>query len=1400
MPLRRILTAFSIRATIMLFALSLILQSTVYALDDQKPSLQSSEITGAVIRLTYDEPLDVSSVPDVNTMYVKVNQEAVPITGIQLSGSSVFITLLTPPLPAQPVVLTYLPGQPSIRDTSGNTASSLVDYTILRPDNTPPLLMNAVSDGMNVTLQYNELLDAASVPSPESFVLKVNGIARAIVSTSINGAGLRLTVAEQIGAGQTVQLTYLHGTPPIRDLAGNDAANIYESLVSNPVQAAAPEVVSASVNGTQLQVTFNQNLNTASVPPAGSFTVTADSSPIALSSVALNGPVLTLSLYSPVSNNQSVKLGYTAPAVNALLGVTGVPIAAITGINVMNRTDSGPPQLTEARMNGAYVQLVYNEPLLASSVPGVNSFSVFVEGQSKAVSAVTIAGQTVSVQLESGPPIGSSSIEISYTVPAINGIQDSSGNLASGLVLQPVYSGNDLTAPHLISVLLEGKTLILTYDEPLNTASVPSAGSFRVSGGSSSIAVSNVAVAANEVRLTLSGNWNSSITLSYTQPSTKPIKDISGNSAASVLNWLVGSKTDQTPPVLTSAIVNKTIVKLTYSEALRSNTLPTASQFVVTVGGYPRTVSSVSQSGTVVTLSLASAVTLYDVVKVSYTPAAVNPIQDLSGNKAAALSLQAVTNQSDATVPTLVSVSMTGTVITLVYSKALDSAYVPPASSFSIYGSGYRSVTNVSVSGTMVMLIVNNPLGDSESISISYSPPYDGKGLQDMSGNLAASLYSQQVRNGSDIMAPIMTSASAGSVSSSNPTIILTYNETLNSGSIPYASQFTVKSGETTIPVSRVTISGTTVTLTLQSSIKNGQSVTLSYSPGYTNSIKDKAGNQAAAVSNYTVKWSVTPITVTSAQGHDRIITLTFSKTLDESVVPETGDFAVTANGSTRNVTEVNVDGYTVELTLDKSLGSSPNVRVSYTPGTDKLQDEEGYTAAAFSSRSVAMAQDSSSESGTNAANGQAERNLDVWDAPDIMLAAGDALQTTETTPQGESLVVYTLDNSRIANALQEGNGKEKLTVGFSAAAVSGNGSAAYKVRIPAVSFQSAAEIAGAVQFMVATPLGAYTFPADVVDAAALADQLKVPSADIYVGIVIRQAGAALAQEMTTAAQSGGLEVLGAPVSYKAMVEASGRTFPLQSFNQYIHRQLYIGKQVTVKDTTVVWYDPSSKRLAYVPALLQTEGNQTSASIMHMTNGTYMAVKTNRVFTDMASHWAAADVQKLASKLIVSGVSATAFEPNKPITKAEFVTMLTRALGLTDSGSAKELPYLDVSAKSWFHTSVLIAYESGIIDPADRFKPNRPITRAQMAVMAYRAVQAAGQKIPITNIDRSIIDKFTDLRAVSPEERNAIIADVKAGIMSGSSQTAFMPEANASRAQAAVILGRLLRYAGLMNG
>ena len=109
-----------------------------------------------------------------------------------------------------------------------------------------------------------------------------------------------------------------------------------------------------------------------------------------------------------------------------------------------------------------------------------------------------------------------------------------------------------------------------------------------------------------------------------------------------------GHKVDGVRPVFVSAAVDGASLTLTYGETLDGGSRPAPGDFTVEVDGAGRSVTGVSVSGSVVTLTLSTAVEHGDTgIRVSYTPG-TNPIQDVVGNDARGLSNQAVTNTTGA--------------------------------------------------------------------------------------------------------------------------------------------------------------------------------------------------------------------------------------------------------------------------------------------------------------------------------------------------------------------------------------------------------------------------------------------------------------------------------------------------------------------------------------------------------------------------------------------------------------------------------------------------------------------------------------------------------------------------------------------------------------------------------
>ncbi|MFR3920688.1 MAG: S-layer homology domain-containing protein [Dysosmobacter welbionis] len=115
--------------------------------------------------------------------------------------------------------------------------------------------------------------------------------------------------------------------------------------------------------------------------------------------------------------------------------------------------------------------------------------------------------------------------------------------------------------------------------------------------------------------------------------------------------------------------------------------------------------------------------------------------------------------------------------------------------------------------------------------------------------------------------------------------------------------------------------------------------------------------------------------------------------------------------------------------------------------------------------------------------------------------------------------------------------------------------------------------------------------------------------------------------------------------------------------------------------------------------------------------------QTELPFTDVDSGAYYYDAVRWAVEQgVASGVTGTAFAPGRGCTRAQLVTFLWRANGSPEP-SEKENPFTDVSPDSYYYKAVLWAVEQGITSGVTKtaFAPDRVCTRAQAAVLLWRA-------------------------------------------------------------------------------
>lgn len=174
-------------------------------------------------------------------------------------------------------------------------------------------------------------------------------------------------------------------------------------------------------------------------------------------------------------------------------------------------------------------------------------------------------------------------------------------------------------------------------------------------------------------------------------------------------------------------------------------------------------------------------------------------------------------------------------------------------------------------------------------------------------------------------------------------------------------------------------------------------------------------------------------------------------------------------------------------------------------------------------------------------------------------------------------------------------------------------------------------------------------------------------------------------------------------------------------------------------------------------------------------------------FTDISGHWAEKEIEGLAEKGIIKGMTETEFMPDKAISRAEFTALAVRTLGLKQE-SYQEV-YSDVKKGDWFADDVQTALVHGIISEDDAFRPYDTVTREEMAKIMSESLMRA---LETDELKKADTNHFTDRGEISPWAQNYIEMALGSGLMQGISETEFAPVENATRAQAAVLLWRFL--------
>ena len=181
--------------------------------------------------------------------------------------------------------------------------------------------------------------------------------------------------------------------------------------------------------------------------------------------------------------------------------------------------------------------------------------------------------------------------------------------------------------------------------------------------------------------------------------------------------------------------------------------------------------------------------------------------------------------------------------------------------------------------------------------------------------------------------------------------------------------------------------------------------------------------------------------------------------------------------------------------------------------------------------------------------------------------------------------------------------------------------------------------------------------------------------------------------------------------------------------------------------------------------------------------------KPSAKFIDIENHWGKESIEYVVARGLLTGTSETTFAPDMAMTRAMLVTALGRLSGV-DVNAYDTNSFADVKANSPFRPYIEWAYKKGIVKGIgnQKFAPDRPITRDEIAVIFANYARATGYKLPIIREATS----YVDATSIGSLYKNAVTAMQQAGIMIGDTNNQFNPKNNATRAELSCMLHRYI--------
>lgn len=226
----------------------------------------------------------------------------------------------------------------------------------------------------------------------------------------------------------------------------------------------------------------------------------------------------------------------------------------------------------------------------------------------------------------------------------------------------------------------------------------------------------------------------------------------------------------------------------------------------------------------------------------------------------------------------------------------------------------------------------------------------------------------------------------------------------------------------------------------------------------------------------------------------------------------------------------------------------------------------------------------------------------------------------------------------------------------------------------------------------------------------------------------------------------------------------------------------------------VFYFNEKDNKWEYVGGQIVEEG-KISFKAKHFSK--YAVRERFKTFDDIERHWARSAIEALASREITSGINAFEYAPDKTLTNAEFIVLLTKVIGLEDTD--EPCNFVNVKSSDWFEPFIRKASAAGILmnTYSISMEPNAPIKREEMACLLVDAYTYYSKRDK-ADLIRAHDGFASDEGNVSKHLLDAVKITYELELIVGDTLNNFNPSNGATRAEAAVVIRKLLVLLELM--